>query len=101
LRCRRTVTDQDALVIEHRDGRPRASGGIDDGTFAGGYGNFVLNYKVPVVGAPRFELGTPSPPDWCANRAALRSAVTRYVYAGAGQGARVRAGDDRTHQPAD
>jgi hypothetical protein len=26
-----------------------------------------------VVGAPRFELGTPSPPDWCANRAALRS----------------------------
>jgi hypothetical protein len=27
-----------------------------------------------VVGAPRFELGTPSPPDWCANRAALRSA---------------------------
>src|SRR5207245_5211673 len=27
-----------------------------------------------LVGAPRFELGTPSPPDWCANRAALRSA---------------------------
>src|SRR5262249_7214552 len=26
-----------------------------------------------LVGAPRFELGTPSPPDWCANRAALRS----------------------------
>ena len=26
-----------------------------------------------MVGAPRFELGTPSPPDWCANRAALRS----------------------------
>ena len=34
--------------------------------------------KLPIsreflVGAPRFELGTPSPPDWCANRAALRS----------------------------
>lgn len=29
-----------------------------------------------MVGAPRFELGTPSPPDWCANRAALRSAGT-------------------------
>ena len=28
-----------------------------------------------VVGAPRFELGTPSPPDWCANRAALRSEI--------------------------
>src|SRR5262249_22062531 len=27
-----------------------------------------------VVGAPGFEPGTPSPPDWCANRAALRSA---------------------------
>jgi hypothetical protein len=30
----------------------------------------LLSY---LVGAPRFELGTPSPPDWCANRAALRS----------------------------
>jgi hypothetical protein len=27
-----------------------------------------------LVGAPGFEPGTPSPPDWCANRAALRSA---------------------------
>ena len=26
-----------------------------------------------MVGAARFELATPSPPDWCANRAALRS----------------------------
>src|SRR5580704_16110074 len=26
-----------------------------------------------LVGAARFELATPSPPDWCANRAALRS----------------------------
>ena len=32
--------------------------------------------RVLVVGAPRFELGTPSPPDWCATRAALRSAGT-------------------------
>jgi hypothetical protein len=30
-------------------------------------------YRAEMVGAPRFELGTPSPPDWCANRAALRS----------------------------
>src|ERR1700724_3027656 len=30
-------------------------------------------YSILLVGAPRFELGTPSPPDWCANRAALRS----------------------------
>src|SRR5262245_37302376 len=34
-------------------------------------------YLFFLVGAPRFELGTPSPPDWCANRAALRSAVAR------------------------
>src|SRR6266704_1116163 len=33
-----------------------------------------------VVGAPRFELGTPSPPDWCANRAALRSAGTSGLF---------------------
>ncbi len=26
-----------------------------------------------LVGAARFELATPSPPDWCANQAALRS----------------------------
>ena len=26
-----------------------------------------------MVGAGRFELPTPSPPDWCANQAALRS----------------------------
>src|SRR5262249_22929939 len=42
----------------------------------------ILNLLIVIdylVGAPRFELGTPSPPDWCANRAALRSAeeVTR------------------------
>jgi hypothetical protein len=33
----------------------------------------LLFQGVFLVGAPRFELGTPSPPDWCANRAALRS----------------------------
>jgi hypothetical protein len=32
------------------------------------------NTPLNVVGAPGFEPGTPSPPDWCANRAALRSA---------------------------
>ena len=30
-----------------------------------------------VVGAERFELSTPSPPDWCANQAAPRSANRR------------------------
>src|SRR5581483_4709759 len=30
-----------------------------------------------LVGAARFELATPSPPDWCANRAALRSDAAR------------------------
>src|ERR1051326_3446017 len=29
--------------------------------------------RASLVGAARFELATPSPPDWCANRAALRS----------------------------
>ena len=33
-----------------------------------------------LVGAERFELSTPSPPDWCANRAALRSDATRAGY---------------------
>jgi hypothetical protein len=32
-----------------------------------------------LVGAPRFELGTPSPPDWCANRAALRSDLRNII----------------------
>src|SRR5690606_15280808 len=30
-----------------------------------------------MVGAARFELATPSPPDWCANQAALRSDARR------------------------
>src|SRR6266436_2987036 len=34
-----------------------------------------FHLKIPrVVGAAGFEPATPSPPDWCANRAALRSA---------------------------
>src|SRR5215470_20165961 len=32
-----------------------------------------LSYCFYLVGAGRFELPTPSPPDWCANQAALRS----------------------------
>jgi hypothetical protein len=32
-----------------------------------------------MVGAARFELATPSPPDWCANRAALRSDARKPV----------------------
>jgi hypothetical protein len=39
-----------------------------------------------LVGAPRFELGTPSLPDWCANRAALRSVMRRTIGAGMGRG---------------
>ncbi len=35
-----------------------------------------------LVGAPRFELGTPSPPDWCANRAALRSETAATIVIG-------------------
>src|SRR5205085_4004764 len=46
---------------------------------------------VLVVGAPRFELGTPSPPDWCANRAALRSARMGNIYRSPPVGARVEA----------
>ena len=32
--------------------------------------------KNTLVGAPRSDLKTPNPPDWCANRAPLRSAGT-------------------------
>src|SRR6266851_2445584 len=46
-----------------------------------------------MVGAAEFEPGTPSPPDWCANRAALRSAgpwpmlyAARFCRARAGAG---------------
>ena len=35
-----------------------------------------------LVGAARFELATPSPPDWCANRAALRSDARKAVIIG-------------------
>jgi hypothetical protein len=34
----------------------------------------LVKCLIALVGAPGFEPGTPSPPDWCANRAALRSA---------------------------
>jgi hypothetical protein len=42
---------------------------------------FMRNVNIPkslilLVGAGRFELPTPSPPDWCANQAALRSGPT-------------------------
>jgi hypothetical protein len=39
-------------------------------------------FRCLLVGAPRFELGTPSPPDWCANRAALRSERPRTIVIG-------------------
>ena len=42
-----------------------------------------LDLSEGLVGAPRFELGTPSPPDWCANRAALRSAAAIATLPGA------------------
>jgi hypothetical protein len=37
-----------------------------------------------LVGAARFELATPSPPDWCANRAALRSDEENPLISGLG-----------------
>src|SRR5271166_1339995 len=44
-----------------------------------------LFYGAYLVGAPRFELGTPSPPDWCANRAALRSERRWTIVIGGGR----------------
>ena len=41
-----------------------------------------------LVGAARFELATPSPPDWCANRAALRSELRRTIVSGVRRGNR-------------
>src|SRR5215467_10891572 len=38
--------------------------------------------SVLLVGAARFELATPSPPDWCANRAALRSETVATIVFG-------------------
>src|SRR5580658_10502564 len=46
----------------------------------------MLIWQNRMVGAPRFELGTPSPPDWCANRAALRSVMRRTIGVGMGRG---------------
>src|SRR5215470_13705411 len=56
-----------------------------------------------LVGAARFELATPSPPDWCANRAALRSANRQEAddlrpRARARKGGRARKGRGR-HRP--
>src|SRR3974377_1684330 len=39
-------------------------------------------YLILLVGAARFELATPSPPDWCANRAALRSETVATIVIG-------------------
>ena len=36
------------------------------------------NLLILLVGAGRFELPTPSPPDWCANQAALRSGTCAF-----------------------
>jgi hypothetical protein len=48
-----------------------------------------LNRLILLVGAAGFEPATPSPPDWCANRAALRSALKQsMLYAAAPCGAR-------------
>src|ERR1700731_474169 len=58
--------------------------------FRRGIWNFN-NINRLLVGAPRFELGTPSPPDWCANRAALRSARMGNIYAPDAGGARAKA----------
>jgi hypothetical protein len=45
-----------------------------------------------LVGAARFELATPSPPDWCANRAALRSDRENPLIIGSFRMYRVRLG---------
>src|SRR5580658_9625046 len=39
----------------------------------------VTGYIFLLVGAARFELATPSPPDWCANQAAPRSVASSAV----------------------
>ena len=39
------------------------------------YSVVFANLLILLVGAGRFELPTPSPPDWCANQAALRSVL--------------------------
>src|SRR5712691_10231965 len=62
------------------------------GKSASGYFRKVMfGMSWDLVGAPRFELGTPSPPDWCANRAALRSAKSVGAKLYAGEAARARA----------
>ena len=55
---------------------------------------------ISLVGAPRFELGTPSPPDWCANRAALRSAeeLTKAMWDVLATGSWVGTGAERQDQ---
>ncbi len=44
-------------------------------------GERTSNFLKTLVGAARFELATPSPPDWCANRAAPRSDRSLEAYA--------------------
>ena len=56
---------------------------------------FWGKYLILLVGAPRFELGTPSPPDWCANRAALRSAAAIATLPGAQAQGRAQAASKR------
>src|SRR3984885_10207475 len=46
----------------------------------------LLDFREILVGAERFELSTPSPPDWCANQAAPRSVARNRGGSAAGRG---------------
>ena len=57
--------------ISRSTARSRPRIGTSGGKLSPGTGRRCIREEM--VGAARFELATPSPPDWCANRAALRS----------------------------
>jgi hypothetical protein len=65
------------ILLEERYGRDASRLGLFPSAsfprLPAGKAQKCKKYLNLLVGAPRFELGTPSPPDWCANRAALRS----------------------------
>jgi hypothetical protein len=66
------LVDADAMPADSAISRRGCTPGVPRGFFSGTGGRW--KGLILLVGAPGFEPGTPSPPDWCANRAALRSA---------------------------